>query len=351
MADGSTNIVIGSACAPDLTGGARNILVGTNCGVGMVDTDDNICIGRGATSLGIENLCIGLDAGSNSVYSGTTGNYNILIGREAGTGTTGDNNIGIGTVGLDNAFNTLYVGEAVTTGSDIVTGTGYVDSSVGLGRNILFGAGTGTSTAGINECVVVGDNVQLVPGVAIDVDSSFVAGRNLVVNRGDNMCVFGRDSTITNKANLVTICNSDNFLTLGVTGELVLSSNVARKSTAGGWFGPSDQRLKSNIHSANAIICENIMRDLDLKRFTWNELNVSVAGQTQLGFIAQDVEKHLPKSIITADFSGIADCKLINLDEIHMVMYGVLKRSISRIDELETQISELKEILARNNLQ
>jgi hypothetical protein len=92
------------------------------------------------------------------------------------------------------------------------------------------------------------------------------------------------------------------------------------------------------------------MRDLDLKRFTWNELNVSVAGSTQLGFIAQDVEKHLPKSIITAEFAGIDDCKLINLDEIHMVMYGVLKRSITRIDELETQIGELKDILARNNL-
>jgi hypothetical protein len=171
------------------------------------------------------------------------------------------------------------------------------------------------------------------------------------MNRANNFCVFGRTSTISRKSNLVTICNNDEFLTLSESGELVLSSNIARKSVAGGWFGPSDQRLKSNIHSANAIICENIMRNLELKRFTWNELNTSVAGQTQLGFIAQDVENFLPKSIITAEFGGIRDCKLINLDEIHMVMYGVLKRSIIRVDELETQIGELKEILARNNLQ
>ena len=95
---------------------------------------------------------------------------------------------------------------------------------------------------------------------------------------------------------------------------------------------------------ANAVTCENILKNLNLKRFTWNEdFNPQVVDRTQLGFIAQEVEEYLPKSISTVQYAGIDDCKLIDLSQIHMIMYGALKRSIERIDELEA-------ILARNNL-
>ena len=111
-------------------------------------------------------------------------------------------------------------------------------------------------------------------------------------------------------------------------------------------------RLKKNIRVANLSLCENIVRNLDLSRFTWNDdFNPTVEDRSQLGFIAQEVEKFLPKSIVTQNYADIPDCKLLDATQISMVMYGVLKRSITRIDELETQIDELKGILARNNLQ
>jgi hypothetical protein len=90
------------------------------------------------------------------------------------------------------------------------------------------------------------------------------------------------------------------------------------------------------------MMCEDVMRKLDLKRFTWNETKTE-RDRTQLGFIAQEVEEILPKSVYTREFSNIPDCKLLDTSQITMAMYGALKRCITRIDELEN-------ILARNNI-
>jgi hypothetical protein len=76
------------------------------------------------------------------------------------------------------------------------------------------------------------------------------------------------------------------------------------------------------------------MRNLDLKRFTWND-GETARDRTQLGFIAQEVEEILPKAVVTREFANISDCKLLDTSQIMMTMYGALKRCISRIDELE----------------
>ena len=50
-------------------------------------------------------------------------------------------------------------------------------------------------------------------------------------------------------------------------------------------------------------------------------------GETnQIGFIAQDVEQFMPKSLVTRDIFGLEDCKLL-----YMVSYAI-ENDITRYD-------------------
>ena len=215
------------------------------------------------------------------------------------------------------------------------------DISIPGSNNCLIGGNISTATSTKRICVIGIDNTS------VNGSNLTLIGRNISTFNAtaSNLCAIGQNVTIlgTTFNNSVSLLNSTHSASLIGNGDFVVSGQ-AYKAVAGAWLGPSDARLKSNIHLANTILCENILKNLNLKRYTWNEdFNSQVTDRTQLGFIAQEVEKYLPRSISTTQYADIDDCKLIDLSQIHMVMYGALKRSIERIDELEA-------ILARNNL-
>ena len=216
-----------------------------------------------------------------------------------------------------------------------------------MGRDIEIAPTGVAGTVTMTNNVVVGSDIQVRPaGIGTgpaNASNIMVFGHQLKVNRNIDACMFGRKSTLINQGNVVTICNSNNFVTLAVNGDFTVPG-AAFKPGGGSWTATSDRRLKSNIHLANTVICENIMRTLDLKRFTWNrDFNPLVTDRTQLGFIAQEVEELIPKSVVTRSVEGLDDCKLLDVSQINMVMYGALKRCMERVDELEA-------ILARNSL-
>jgi hypothetical protein len=353
LTTGVDNILVGSSTGDALESGDLNILIGYSAGEFMTAGFNNVCIGpRATTSDGSYNICIGEAAGTN-----VSGQRNVCIGENAGngpddTGTNGENNLMIGKdIGGRLAFYCTYIGDTVFTGSDL-NPTSSVLQNTGVGRNIEFGttgSGFGTYSGNIKDCVAFGSDLLLRPagtgpGLVVGLHDVSIMGQDLIINRGNNMSVFGRRSNVISKSNLVSICNADNFVTLAENGDFT-APGAAYKLTAGGWLASSDRRLKSNIHIANTILCENIMRGLDLKRFTWNnDFNPLELDRTQLGFIAQEVEEFLPKSVTTKEAQGLADSKFLDPTQITMVMYGALRRCMTRIDELEA-------IVARNNLQ
>ena len=115
----------------------------------------------------------------------------------------------------------------------------------------------------------------------------------------------------------------------------------AFKPGGGSWTATSDRRLKHDITLANALVCENLVRSLPLKRFTWDEIVTTGGDKSQLGFIAQDVEQFMPKSVVTRDMFGLEDCKLLDVSQINFAMYGALQRCIQRIDALEKTVAAL----------
>jgi hypothetical protein len=296
MASSATeNIIIGVSAARQLSSGDQNIFIGANAGPSVTS--------------GSQNILIGNQAGLN--ISG--GSRNILIGENSG---------GIAALGSDN----------IGLGRDI---------SIPGSNNCLIGLNIGTAIGTKRICVVGIDNTN------VNGSNITLVGKNIYTSGpgASNISAIGQDVIITGTTlnNSVSLLNGTNSASLLGNGDFVVSGQ-AYKAVAGAWLGPSDARLKSNIHMANTILCENILKNLNLKRYTWNEdFNPQVTDRSQLGFIAQEVEEYLPKSISIAQHAGIDDCRLIDLSQIHMIMYGALKRSIERIDELEA-------ILARNNL-
>jgi hypothetical protein len=349
LTEGSDNVIIGRSAGDSLSGTAgQNVLIGPYAGEFMTTGINNICIGQYATSDGSTNISIGSEAGT-----GVSGQRNICIGEKAGygtdeIGTTGEYNIMMGiNVAGRMAFNSTYIGDTLSTGTDLSTASSVLENTI-VGRTIeigTFDAGT-TYVGNVRNVTAIGSEIQIRPsGGAVGptgIANVIVMGHQLKVSRNRDACMFGRKSTLTTQSNVVTMCNSNNFVTLSATGDFTVPGD-AFKPGGGSWTSSSDRRLKSNIQTANMIMCENIVRNLDLKRFTWNtDFNPLVTDRTQLGFIAQEVEEFLPKSVLTREFEGLPDCKLLDVSQITMIMYGVLKRCMTRIDDLEA-------IITRNN--
>ncbi len=95
-------------------------------------------------SAGTSNFRAGVNAG-NSIASG--GNYNVVVGDEAGTAiTTGDNNVAVGYAALD-ALTTASNNTAV--GTDALTANTSGDRGAALGKGALAANTTGTENVGI----------------------------------------------------------------------------------------------------------------------------------------------------------------------------------------------------------
>ena len=174
-------------------------------------------------------------------------------------------------------------------------------------------------------------NIIQVGGTRVDITNTNVAG-------------LGRDLRSL-RINTLT-GNTVEFYSGGVrtanispNGNLIIAGPDAIKATGSTWTNPSDRRLKDNIITANLDDCIQIVRNLDLKSFSWKDNRQE---GNVLGWIAQEVELVLPKSITTTDMFGLTDCKILNADQLYVNMYGALKKSIQMIDTLRTEVETLK---------
>lgn len=104
------------------------------------------------------------------------------------------------------------------------------------------------------------------------------------------------------------------------TNEIDLSTDLARKSTTSTWTTGSDERIKTNIETANLFRCAEIVDTLDLKYFEWKTPTID---RHSMGWIAQDVSHVFPNSV-TPDSEGLL---MLNSDQLIKVLYGALKQT------------------------
>jgi len=131
--------------------------------------------------------------------------------------------------------------------------------------------------------------------------------------------------------------------------QLDLSTDGARKLTTSTWATGSDQRIKTNIQSANLHMCYDVVKAIDLKYFKWNfpeSSNVALDDKHSLGFIAQEVKTVFPNAVAESNSYGFTDFLSLNTDQILKAMYGALKQTMADKEALEQSLSSLEQSLA-----
>ena len=131
--------------------------------------------------------------------------------------------------------------------------------------------------------------------------------------------------------------------------QLDLSTDSARKLTTTTWATGSDERIKTDIQSANLQTCYDTIKSIDLKYFKWNfpaESNVTVDDNHSLGFIAQDVKKVFPNAVFESNSYGFTDFLSLNTDQILKAMYGALRQTMADKESLEQRLAALEAKLA-----
>lgn len=121
---------------------------------------------------------------------------------------------------------------------------------------------------------------------------------------------------------------------------LELGLDSAAKPSSATWTVTSDQRLKTNITSANIDRCYEIVKQLPLRRYTWlsNVYDETVVkDRTKLGWIAQEVEKVFPKAVETKQMLGLEDCKTLNSDQLYAVVYGSVQKLQFIVEDIKKE--------------
>ena len=135
----------------------------------------------------------------------------------------------------------------------------------------------------------------------------------------------------------------------------------AFKPAGSNWVSTSDQRVKDNIEDADIDILYNNVKQIKLRRFTYNQKYVETNDKTQIGFIAQEVKEVYPKAVhiipenkfvfsvddkgMAVDYEIIKDFHNLDSDQLWKCSWGALQKAIQKIEVLEQKVAYLESIL------
>jgi hypothetical protein len=118
------------------------------------------------------------------------------------------------------------------------------------------------------------------------------------------------------------------------------------------WTNPCDQRIKENIKKANLQTCYENVKNINLYRFNYIDgyKKTTQHDKTQLGFVAQQVKQHFPKSITRdkvkfEDKREVPDLSVINADQVNYTLFGAVKQLIRVVEKQSKRIKKLEEML------
>jgi hypothetical protein len=152
---------------------------------------------------------------------------------------------------------------------------------------------------------------------------------------------FKTDSTID-------IGRGTNLTTVSPATFNVFTDSAAKPATST-WTITSDIRAKENIQSADLEVCMDNIKSLDLKYYKWKDEFINkkqTLDRHRLGWIAQDVEKIIPKAVKTSnmfDSLGIENAKMIDSDQIIANLYGAVKLLSKKLKEKEQALLDAEE--------
>ena len=118
------------------------------------------------------------------------------------------------------------------------------------------------------------------------------------------------------------------------------------------WSTSSDHRIKENIKKANIKICYDNVKNINLYRYNYIEGFKLGTRQdfTQLGFIAQQVKQHFPKSVTRGktrldDKREVPDLASVDVSQVNFSLFGAVKQLIRVVEKQSKRIKKLEEML------
>jgi hypothetical protein len=117
------------------------------------------------------------------------------------------------------------------------------------------------------------------------------------------------------------------------------------------WNTISDHRVKENIKKSNLQTCYNNVKNINLYRYNYiNGFNDKIKDKTQLGFIAQQVYQHFPKSVSREkirieDKREIPDLANIDVAQVNFTLFGAVKQLMKVVEKQSKRIKKLEEML------
>lgn len=345
------NMFIGQTAGQAVLSGSQyNLFLGYGAGDALTTGSDNMAVGKnalGAATLGTENTAIGFEAlsGNNYLTGTTTRTGTVAVGYRAGI-ATGDNSVVVGSQaagaptgsgGNDNVLvgkDAMYLrrgNENVAIGRSSLSGTG-----INSHGNVALGAYTLTGSSG---------GSVLTQNVAI----GYEAGKDMVTGSNNTLIGFQAGSNITTGTNNIIIgpslaapsATTNNYLSIGDMLYGALDTKRVGINTAsplyalhvigdiaytGVAYDVSDQRRKEQITPLTAesaalqalVPVSFVMKDDALKK-------------TEYGFIAQDVAEVYPALVKTANDAD----RSLSLNYI-----GLIAPMVKSIQERQAKIAE-----------
>lgn len=120
---------------------------------------------------------------------------------------------------------------------------------------------------------------------------------------------------------------------------LALTQGDAYKPTGTTWNITSDERIKEAIEDADSEVCYDTVKGLPLRRFKYKDefLTLSQAQDKHvLGFLAHEVSSFVPKAVSIGEGYGYSDLYSVNLDQVEMIWFGGLQKTIRDKEAMES---------------
>lgn len=119
----------------------------------------------------------------------------------------------------------------------------------------------------------------------------------------------------------------------------------ARKVVGTTWLTASDERVKTDIISADLISCAKIISLIPLRQYSFNnefQKKTGTSSQSQYGFIAQEVKEILPDAVRYTKEYGLDDFHSLDTDQIFKLEFGATQYLLQKIEKMEQQVSTLE---------
>jgi len=370
----SQNVFIGTSAGENNTSGFFNIMIGRWTGKNNTTGAQQILIGGGAggsLTTGGENVMIGNNAGAVN----TTGVGNVYIGTSAGWSNTGTKNVFIGyKIGystFQNVSNALVIGTDVNGSSPLIYGE-FDNKILKFNANVAVNADPISSkfysyddrTTAVDDPAIIGEHTLNTTSYGIGVRGIGgyygVQGLSTVSGTGSRTGVRGNASGGSTNYGVYGYATGTTA-NYGVYGYAAggttnyagyFSGNV---TVTGTFSNPSDKNLKKNINPLTG----SLKKVLNLQGVTYDwksdqELidfrkssdsngkeearKFNFPKGTQIGVIAQDVEKVLPE-LVQTDGEGL---KSVDYIKIIPILIEAIKEQQKQIEKLSEELEAIK---------